>query len=70
MPSFKNILKSISKVMLKILQYLLSLTIIGIVAGITFFLVADYSRKTHDEQFIKECMATGKSLESCKNMLF
>ena len=56
--------------MLKILQYLLSLTIIGIVAGITFFLVADYSRKTHDEQFIKECMATGKSLESCKNMLF
>lgn len=56
--------------MLKLLQYLLSLIIIGIVAGITFFLAVDYSRKTHDEQFIKECMATGKSLESCKNMLF
>ena len=70
MISTKNIFKSTCKVMLKILQYLLSLIIIGIVAGITFFLVADYSRKTHDEQFIKECMATGKSLESCKNMLF
>lgn len=56
--------------MLKILQYLLSLIIIGIVAGITFFLAIDYKHKPQDEQFIKECMATGESLETCKGRVY
>ena len=70
MISTKNIFKSTCKVMLKILQYLLSLIIIGIVAGITFFLAIDYKHKPQDEQFIKECMATGESLETCKGRVF
>ncbi len=70
MISTKNIFKSTCKVMLKILQYLLSLIIIGIVAGITFFLAIDYKHKPQDEQFIKECMATGESLETCKGRVY
>ncbi len=70
MISTKNIFKSTCKVMLKILRYLLSLIIIGIVAGITFFLAIDYKHKPQDEQFIKECMATGESLETCKGRVF
>lgn len=70
MISTKNIFKSTCKVMLKILQYLLSLIIIGIVAGITFFLAVDYKHKPQDEQFIKECMATGESLETCKGRVY
>lgn len=70
MHSYKDTLKNIGKIVKKIFLYLFSLIIIGIVAGISFFFVAEQSNKPCDEQFIHGCMAAGMSEQACKDKLY
>ncbi len=67
MNSYKNILKRICKYVGYIILFLCSSVIIGIVAGISFYVFVD---KDCDSQFVQGCMATGMSEQSCKDMLY
>ncbi len=66
----KDTFKNIGKVIGKIFFYLFSLTIIGVIAGVSFFLMVEQSNKPCDDQFIHGCMAAGLSEQSCKSKLY
>ena len=70
MNSYKNILKRIGKYIGYIIIFLCSLAIIGIVAGICFYLLTEHSYKTCDNQFIAGCMSAGLSEEVCKGRIY
>ena len=70
MSSFKNILKENIKMMVKTLIFLFSLVVIGVVAGVTFFLMVEKNSEPCDNQFIQGCMAAGLSEQSCKSKLY
>ena len=70
MSLYKDILKKICKIIWKIFIYIFSLVVIGIIAGISFFLMMERSNKPCDERFIHGCMATGLSEEICKDRLY
>jgi len=70
MSLYKDILKRICKIIEKIFIYIFSLVVIGVIAGISFFLMMEQSNKPCDERFIHGCMAAGLSEETCKDRLY
>ena len=67
MNSYKDILKRTCKYVGYIFLYLISLIIIGFVAGLTSYIFVD---KDCDYQFINGCIAAGMSEQSCKSRLY
>jgi len=70
MSLFKDILKRIGKYMGYTILFLLSLIVIGIVAGITWYALTEHSYKDCDNQFIYGCMSAGLSEEVCKGRVY
>ncbi|MBQ8466037.1 MAG: hypothetical protein IJ545_08530 [Alphaproteobacteria bacterium] len=66
----KDIFKNIGKAIRKIFFYFFSLIIIGVIAGVSFFLMVEQSNKPCDDQFIQGCIAAGLSEQSCKDKLY
>lgn len=50
--------------------YFLSLSVIGMAAGISFFLAAEHSYKIETTDIIKDCIAQGVSEQICKDRVY
>ncbi len=70
MKSFKNIVKKIGQYLIKLILFILSLIIIGVVAGLTYYIAVEYHFRDKDTQFIQDCMAEGHSEEVCKGRVY
>ena len=67
MSSYKDILKRTCRYVGYILLYLISVIIIGFVAGLTSYIFVD---KDCDYQLVKGCMYTGMSEQACKDKIY
>ena len=70
MNSYDDISKRIGKYMGYTILFITSLIIIGIVAGITWYSLTEYSYKYCDKQFINGCMSAGLSEEVCEDRVY
>ena len=70
MSLFKDISKRIGKYIGYTILFILSLIIIGVVAGITWYALTEHSYKDCDNQFINGCMSAGLSEEVCKGRVY
>lgn len=70
MSLLKSILKNIGKYLWHTLFFVVSLLTIGIVAGITFYLLTEHSYKDCNNQFVAGCMSAGLSEEVCKGRVY
>ena len=70
MNSYKNILTKIGRYIGYTLLFFVSLLIIGIIAGLTYYGLVEYSYKDCDNQFIQGCISAGLSEEICKDKIY
>ncbi len=70
MSSYDDISKRIGKYIGYTILFILSLIIIGVVAGITWYALTEHSYKDCDNQFINGCMSAGLSEEVCKGRVY
>ena len=63
---YDDILKRIGKYIVYTVIFIFSLIIVGVVAGITWYVLTEHSYKDCDNQFINGCMSAGLSEELCK----
>lgn len=68
--SFKNTLRKSGKYLMYAILYFLSLSVIGMAAGISFFLAAEHSYKIETTDIIKDCIAQGASEQICKDRVY
>lgn len=70
MNSYGDILKRIGKYIVYTVIFIVSLIIVGVVAGITWYALIEHSYKDCDNQFINGCMSAGLSEEVCKGRVY
>lgn len=70
MNSYDDISKRIGKYIGYTILFILSLIIVGVVAGITWYALIEHSYKDCDNQFINGCMSAGLSEEVCKGRVY
>lgn len=70
MNSFDDILKRIGKYIVYTVIFIVSLIIVGVVAGITWYALSEHRYKDCDNQFIYGCMSAGLSEEVCKDRIY
>ena len=70
MNSYNDISKRIGKYVGYTILFIISLIIIGVVAGITWYALIEHSYKDCDNQFINGCMSAGLSEEVCKSRVY
>ena len=70
MNSYDDISKRIGKYIGYTILFILSLIIVGVVAGITWYALIEHSYKDCDNQFINGCMSAGLSEEVWKGRVY
>ena len=70
MSLFKDISRKIGKYIGYTILFILSLIIIGVVAGITWYALTEHGYKDCDNQFINGCMSAGLSEEVCNGKIY